>query len=102
MPNRWLLAVCVAVLSFAPQTLAQSSDSEGQTMRPVIRGRQAAVADFHGLMVHGALAWWLWGGAHVLFLIGGRNRTTVLINWIWAYLTYRRASRLITDRSATL
>src|SRR5271165_6403976 len=65
-------------------------------------GRQAAVADFHGLMVHGALAWWLWGGAHVLFLVGGRNRTTVLINWIWAYLTYRRASRLITDRSATL
>jgi putative oxidoreductase len=65
-------------------------------------GRQAAVADFHGLMVHGALAWWLWGGAHVLFLVGGRNRTTVLINWIWAYLTYRRASRLITDRGATL
>ena len=44
-------------------------------------GRQAAVADFHDLMVHGALAWWLWGGAHVLFLVGGRNRTTVLMNW---------------------
>ena len=65
-------------------------------------GRQAAVADFHGLMVHGALAWWLWDGAHVLFLFRGRNRTAVLIDWIWAYLTYRRASRLITDRSATL
>ena len=51
-------------------------------------------------MVHGALAWWLWDGAHVLFLVGGRNRTAVLIDWIWAYLTYRRASRLITDRSA--
>jgi NADH dehydrogenase/putative oxidoreductase len=60
-------------------------------------GRQAAVADFHGIMVHGALAWWLWGGAHVLFLVGGRNRTAVLIDWIWAYLTYRRASRLITS-----
>ena len=62
-------------------------------------GRQAAVADFHGVMVHGALAWWLWGGAHVLFLVGGRNRSAVLINWIWAYLTYRRAARLITDRA---
>lgn len=63
-------------------------------------GRQAAVADFHGLKVHGALAWWLWGGAHVLFLVGGRNRTTVLLEWMWAYLTYRRGSRLITDRDA--
>jgi len=64
-------------------------------------GRQAAVADLHGLMVHGALAWWVWGLAHVLFLGGGRNRSAVLINWIWAYLTYRRASRLITERAAT-
>jgi NADH dehydrogenase/putative oxidoreductase len=63
-------------------------------------GRQAAVADFHGLKVHGALAWWLWGGAHVLFMVGGRNRSVVLIEWLWAYLTYRRGSRLITDRSA--
>jgi NADH dehydrogenase FAD-containing subunit len=63
-------------------------------------GRKAAVADFNGVMAHGALAWWLWGGAHVLFLVGSRNRSAVLINWIWAYITYRRASRLITDRAA--
>jgi gamma-glutamyltranspeptidase/glutathione hydrolase len=44
MRSRSLLAVCVAVLSFVPQALPQGSDSEGQTMRPVIRGRQAAVA----------------------------------------------------------
>ncbi len=61
-------------------------------------GRQAAVADFHGLQLRGAVAWWLWGGAHILFLIGGRNRLAVLLDWIWAYLTYRRGSRLITNR----
>jgi gamma-glutamyltranspeptidase/glutathione hydrolase len=44
MSHRWVLAACVVVLSFAPQTLTQSSDSDGQTMRPVIRGRHAAVA----------------------------------------------------------
>src|ERR1017187_10147582 len=44
MPRRSLLAAWIVVLSFVPQTLTQSSDSEGQTMRPVIRGRQAAVA----------------------------------------------------------
>jgi putative oxidoreductase len=61
-------------------------------------GRQAAVADLHGLKVRGAAAWWLWGAAHVLFLVGGRNRSAVLLEWVWAYLTYRRGSRLITDR----
>ena len=61
-------------------------------------GRQAAVADFHGLKVRGAVAWWLWGAAHILFLVGGRNRSAVLLEWGWAYLTYRRGSRLITDR----
>ena len=61
-------------------------------------GRQAAVADLHGLKVRGAVAWWLWGAAHILFLVGGRNRSAVLLEWVWAYLTYRRGSRLITDR----
>ena len=63
-------------------------------------GRQAAVVDFHGLKVRGAVAWWLWGAAHILFLVGGRNRSAVLLNWVWAYLTYRRGSRLITNRPA--
>ena len=59
-------------------------------------GRQAAVADFGGVRVRGAPAWWLWGTAHIAFLIGARNRMTVLATWLWAYLTFRRGSRLIT------
>jgi NADH dehydrogenase FAD-containing subunit len=59
-------------------------------------GRQAAVADFGGIRVRGAPAWWLWGAAHIAFLIGVRNRITVLTSWLWAYLTFRRGSRLIT------
>jgi NADH dehydrogenase/putative oxidoreductase len=59
-------------------------------------GRQAAVADFGRVRVHGALAWWLWGTAHIAFLIGGRNRIAVLASWLWAYLTFRGGSRLIT------
>src|ERR1700758_1019084 len=59
-------------------------------------GRQAAVADFGGVRVRGAPAWWLWGTAHIVFLIGARNRFTVLATWLWAYLTFRRGSRLIT------
>lgn len=59
-------------------------------------GRQAAVAEIGGLRLWGAPAWWFWGAAHISFLVGGRNRMTVMLDWIWAYLTYRRSTRLIT------
>ncbi len=59
-------------------------------------GRQAAVADFRWLRVRGAPAWWLWGAAHIAFLVGTRNRLAVMITWLWAYLTFRRGTRLIT------
>lgn len=59
-------------------------------------GRQAAVAELGRLHLWGAPAWWFWGAAHVAFLVGGRNRAIVLLSWVWAYLTYRRSTRLIT------
>jgi hypothetical protein len=49
-----------------------------------------------GIRLWGAPAWWAWGLAHVLFLAGGRNRMAVMLNWLWAYITYRRGTRLIT------
>ncbi|HNA81983.1 MAG TPA: quinol oxidase, partial [Thiobacillaceae bacterium] len=63
-------------------------------------GRQAAVADFNGLRITGALAWWLWGAVHVGFLLGMRNRISVMWDWFWAYLTYRGGTRLITGEGA--
>ncbi len=59
-------------------------------------GRLASVVEVRWLRLWGAPAWWLWGLAHVLLLAGGRNRAAVVLNWLWAYLTYRRGSRLIT------
>lgn len=59
-------------------------------------GRQAAVVDFGGFRLSGALAWWLWGIAHVFFLVDTRKRLSVAIEWFWAYLTYQRGTRLIT------
>lgn len=63
-------------------------------------GRQAAVAEIGGVRVWGAPAWWLWGAAHIAFLIGGRNRMTVMLDWLWAYLTYRRSTRIISGGTA--
>ncbi len=63
-------------------------------------GRKAAVADFGWLRVWGAPAWWLWGAVHVGFLVGLRNRLSVMFDWFWAYLTYRAGTRLITGGAA--
>ena len=59
-------------------------------------GRKTAVADFGPLRLSGALAWWLWGAIHVFFLVGTRNRITVILNWVWSYITFRASTRLIT------
>ena len=59
-------------------------------------GRRAAVADFGWLRLSGPIAWWLWGAVHVAFLAGMRNRIAVALDWFWAYLTFRRSTRLIT------
>jgi len=59
-------------------------------------GRKAAVADFGWFQVSGTLAWWMWGFIHVYFLAGLRNRASVIFDWIWTYLTFRSAVRIIT------
>jgi NADH dehydrogenase/putative oxidoreductase len=68
-------------------------------------GRKAAVADFGVVRLTGALAWWFWGAVHVALLVGLRNRFSVMLDWFWAYLTFRSGTRLITggagDEKAT-
>jgi NADH dehydrogenase/putative oxidoreductase len=59
-------------------------------------GRKAAVADFGFIKLWGAPAWWLWGMVHIGFLLGVRNRLATMVNWFWAYLTFRGGIRLIT------
>ena len=60
-------------------------------------GKRAAVIDFGWLKVRGYLAWWIWGLAHIYFLIGVRNRLAVALNWLWIYLTGTRGACLITQ-----
>ncbi len=59
-------------------------------------GRAAAIADFGWLRVSGYLGWMLWLFIHILFLIGFRNRLSVMLQWAASYLTYQRSVRLIT------
>jgi NADH dehydrogenase len=65
-------------------------------------GRKVAVANFGWLTLSGRIAWLLWGIVHVFYLIGFRNRLVVLLNWLWAYVTFQRGSRLITGPTDTM
>lgn len=58
-------------------------------------GRMAAVVDLRGWQFSGLAAWWFWLAAHVFFLIGFRNRFSVLLNWAWSYWTYQRSARIV-------
>ena len=60
-------------------------------------GRGQAVADIGRLHFGGFVAWLLWIFIHIFFLIGFRNRVIVLLEWAWAYVTYQRGARLITE-----
>jgi NADH dehydrogenase len=59
-------------------------------------GKRKAVIDFGRIRLRGAIAWWLWGIAHIYFLVGVRARLSVALNWLWIYTRNQRAARLIT------
>jgi len=61
-------------------------------------GRAAAVAEIFGIHLSGLIAWLVWLLIHILWLIGFRNRVLVMVNWTWAYFSWHRGPRLITER----
>jgi NADH dehydrogenase len=60
-------------------------------------GRHRAIANFGFLQVTGYAAWLMWLFIHVLYLVGFRNRVSVLLQWAYAYFTFQRGMRLITN-----
>jgi NADH dehydrogenase len=60
-------------------------------------GRSRAVAQIRDRKLAGFLAWLVWIVVHVVYLIGFRNRLSVLLNWVYGYVTYRRGARIITS-----
>jgi len=59
-------------------------------------GRSAAVALIGKLKLSGMIAWLAWLFIHLIFLIGFRNRTSVLFQWTYSYFSYKRSARIIT------
>ncbi len=61
-------------------------------------GRRAAIIEFGKFKLKGAFAWWLWGIAHIYFLIGTRSRFAVAWSWLWIFLSGQHSARLITQK----
>jgi NADH dehydrogenase len=62
-------------------------------------GRKAAVAKVEWPFkahMSGFPAWITWVSVHIFFLIGFRNRLSVIGGLLWTYFTYTRGARLIT------
>ncbi|MEO0484320.1 MAG: NAD(P)/FAD-dependent oxidoreductase [Pseudomonadota bacterium] len=90
---------------YVGKRLARASAGKSPSKRPfkyrhagnlATIGRHRAVIDFGRIRLSGAFAWWLWGLAHVYFLIGVRRPLIVMLNWFWSYLSYQKGARLIT------
>ena len=59
-------------------------------------GRNAAILQRpSGLKLKGFIAWLGWALIHVLALAGFRNKVSVMLSWIYNYITYERGPRLI-------
>jgi NADH dehydrogenase len=59
-------------------------------------GRSAGIAQFGKIRFDGFFAWFAWLAVHLVFLIGFRNKLTVLVSWTYSYFTYRLGARIIT------
>lgn len=63
-------------------------------------GRHDAVVELPlGIKFGGVPAWLAWLFLHLMMLVGFRNRLAVFLNWLWNYVTYDRAARLIVQAS---
>ncbi|MBC7834302.1 MAG: hypothetical protein H7Y88_04275 [Phycisphaerales bacterium] len=62
-------------------------------------GKAKAVVEIGSFKIAGFIAWLIWGGIHIAFLIGFRNRLQVLFSWFWSWLLNARDARLITGDS---
>jgi NADH:ubiquinone reductase (H+-translocating) len=58
-------------------------------------GRNAAIVSLGRLKLSGTPAWLFWLFVHIFFLIGFRNRFVVMLDWMWAYLSFHRSARIV-------
>ena len=58
-------------------------------------GRNRAVAEFSTMKMAGFWAWIMWLVVHLRSILGIRNKSIVLFNWVWNYFSYAQSLRFI-------
>jgi NADH dehydrogenase len=59
-------------------------------------GRRSAVVQLPGhLRFRGTIAWFMWLGLHLFYLLGGRNRLSAVVNLAWRYLTWKHTGGVL-------
>jgi NADH dehydrogenase len=58
-------------------------------------GRNRAIVESRGFKMTGFVAWLTWLFIHIAFLVGAEKRISVFLQWVWAYITNDRASRVV-------
>ena len=62
-----------------------------------IIGKNAAIVKLGSLKLRGFIAWLAWLFIHLLFLIGFRNKLSVLLHWAWAYVKDKPGARVFSS-----
>jgi NADH:ubiquinone reductase (H+-translocating) len=65
-----------------------------------IIGKNAAVVKAGKITINGFIAWIAWLLVHILFLIGFRNKLSVLLGWAYAYIINNPEARIIVHPPA--
>jgi NADH dehydrogenase len=108
--DRWVPGVAQGAIQMGHHAgrliAAEARDPAARAARPPFRyrdrgsmaviGKARAVAQLGRFDFGGFSAWLLWGGVHILFMIGFRNRLQVALSWLWSWLLGARDARLIT------
>src|SRR5207248_973918 len=67
------------------------------------KGSMATVSRFHavasikGLRLSGFLAWLIWLGVHLVYLVGFKNRLTTVLHWTVSFVGRGRSERVATE-----
>lgn len=57
------------------------------------------MADLKAARLWGLLAWLLWLGVHIFYLVGFANRLLVTTKWAFAFFVNHREARLFTPEA---
>ncbi|MGC4016041.1 MAG: NAD(P)/FAD-dependent oxidoreductase [Luteolibacter sp.] len=67
-----------------------------------IIGKNHAVVKAGQMRVKGFIAWLMWLFIHILFLVGFRNKLSVLLGWMFSYIRDNPEARVIVNRPGTV